>query len=152
LHDPFADKLFGVETETGAFSKHCDKRQLRSAIALAKRVDRIEFREEMADVDGEFRRGHSRDDIGFSKFGEGTPKLTLDVLGVTEPISVFAYANGSDLPGPGIYVLEEMAVQFEVVVQIEAAIRRLFRPDDEKHYLCFLKQLRIGDIEQIYED
>jgi hypothetical protein len=31
-----------------------------------------------------------------------------------------------------------MAVQFEVMVQIEAAIRRLFRPDDEEHYLCFL--------------
>ena len=44
-------------------------------------------------------------------------------------------------------------MEFEIVVQIEAAIRRrFFRSYDEERHLCFLEQSRVRDIEQVLED
>lgn len=99
---------------------------------------------------GEVRRGHETESIGIAEFGEDAFQFGRDIFRIAEPVPALSNTDRSDLSSPGVYVLEEMAMEFEVVVQIEAAIRRrFFRPYDEECHLCFIKQSRVRDIKQV---
>jgi hypothetical protein len=53
--------------------------------------------------------------------------LRLDIFRITEPVVTLAGADGSDIPGPLVYILEKMMVQRPIVREIPIALWQSFR-------------------------
>jgi hypothetical protein len=69
------------------------------------------------------------------------------IFRITEPTVTLAGADGSDIPGPLVYILEKMMVQRPIVREIPIALWQSFRCAGIEHQLFeLIKLLLIFDI------
>src|SRR5712691_7461443 len=119
------------------------KRELRSSVALAERMDGIQLGKEMGGLAGE---GMGVEPSQISLLGKTCEKplhLAVDVLGIAEHTVLLENPLRANFPRPPIHVLEQVAVNGEITAVTQpAAGERLAKPQGG-HFALELLELRL---------
>ncbi len=141
-----------IEVKSGMVGKHGEEHQLGAAISFSEGMDSVQLSDEMANMPGEPFHGKVFQPVRIAEIGEYPFQFGLDVLGKAEPVAALADPYASDLPGPKIYILEEMFVQGQIVADVEPACRkRLVDAGQEECEFRFLQKFGIANVEEVYE-
>src|ERR1700677_1038861 len=108
--------------------EHCRERQLRSPVAVAEGMDRIQCGKEV----GGLRRKNFRWQVAEApvlfQFRERSTHLGCYMLRVTEDALTFCYSQRAEPSRPRIYVLKEMMMNRAVVAHAKAPEGERFVP------------------------
>ena len=119
-------KLIEVERMACPVGNQGKEGHLRSAIALAKGMDRVERCEERRSFFGKHIGWEATKVVLRFQTREQRPHLLADVLGIAEDASAFAEPNSPGPSGPGVQVLKEMAVNGAIVGDRQPACWKRF--------------------------
>ena len=116
---PSCDEPVERERVTGPPGEKRNEGQLRPAIAITKRVDRVERRQESGSLLREpFGIKISERSI-LSQSIEKAAHLTIDIFGIAERTAALRDSNGSVVSRPRVHILKQVTVNSLVVPNAE---------------------------------
>ena len=109
-----------------ALGKQRQEYQLRPSVAFAKRMNGVQFRQDVRGATGELERHQSFQVVGFLKSIEQLRQLKRDMFGIAEHAAILRNPDGANLARPCIYVLKQVEMNRSIVRDVEIACRQLF--------------------------
>ncbi|WP_433994158.1 hypothetical protein [Bradyrhizobium japonicum] len=130
-----------------------EERQLGTAIALAERMNDVEFGEEVGRLLSELLHLQPGQKFVFLQLPEQQVRLIFDAFRKSERVPALGHANGSDLPGPVVDVLKQVPVNRLEMREIQITGREFFIGPGVAYFRFECVELiGVGKIELVFQD